>query len=134
MKGVIDKILRLFGVAIFGVGVGIPVTVICKSVMGGYNDTLKEIIIWIFASALLSLISSVLFIGKFNFLISTIIHCVGCFTVGMTACALCGYIDSVYTVFAEILPVFVIVYLVLYLIGVAIARFEAKQITNMLNK
>lgn len=134
MKSIIDKILRIIGVAIFGVGVGIPVTVICKSAMGGYNQTLKEIIVWIVASALMGLLSSIFFINKFNLLVSTIIQCTGCFTVAMTACALCGYIDSIYTVLAEILPIFVVVYLVLYLVGFGVAKFEEKQVNNMLNK
>lgn len=134
MKGIIDTVLRFLGIAVFGVGIGIPVTVICKSAMGGYNETLREIIVWIVASALLGLVSSVFFIGKFNFLVSTIIHCISCFTVAMSACAICGYIDSMHTVFAEILPIFVIVYLVLYLVGITIAKIEVKQVNDMLNK
>lgn len=134
MKGIIDKVLKFLGIAVFGVGIGIPVMVICKSAMGGYNETITEIIVWIFASTLCSLFGSVFFIDKFNFLISTIIHCIGCFAVAMSACAICGYIDSIYTILAEILPIFVIVYSVLYLVGITIAKIEAKQINDMLNK
>lgn len=134
MKCIIDKILRFIGVAIFGIGIGIPVTVICMSTMGGYNETVKEIIVWIVASAFMGLISSIFFINKFNLVVSTIIQCVGCFTVAISACALCGYIDNMYTVLTEILPVFVVVYLVIYLVGIGVTRFEAKQVNDILNK
>lgn len=117
-----------------GISVGVPVAVFCMVVMGTFNDTLQQVIVWIIASALIGLLSAVFFAEKINLIVSTIVHCVGCFVVAVAASILCGYSDNLGEVVLMILPIFLIIYVVLYAVVMIYLKIQAKRIDKVLNK
>lgn len=127
--------LSLVEFLITGIGIGIPIALTCITLMGGYNDTILGIIIWAVASALMGLVSGLIFhFGKFNLPVSTVLHCVCCLAIAVGASTLCGYGDNFFSILIGILPVFVIVYAVLYSISIITMKIQAKKVNEELNK
>ncbi|MEE1153757.1 MAG: DUF3021 family protein [Acutalibacteraceae bacterium] len=129
-----NKIKELIIFILTGIGMGICTTLICMSLLGEYNETVKEIIIWTVASGCIGALTYCYTNLNINFLLSTILHCIGSFIVAVTASALCGYGNGLLSVILSIAPVFLIVYIVLYIIGFAIMKSEVKKVNEELNK
>jgi hypothetical protein len=118
-----------------GTGIGFPVTVLCMTLVGGFNQATRELMIWLLASTLFGLTSG-LFYQKLNLnlLAATALHAVCCLGIASTAGWLCGYADSFLELVKAILPVFVLIYTFVYL-GVFFSMTrEAKQINDSLEK
>ena len=118
-----------------GLAVGFPVTVACMGLIGGFTGPVKELLIWMVASALFGLVSG-LFFQKLNLnaLAATALHCVCCLLIAATACTLCGYGAGFGEILLAVLPVFVVVYAVVYGCIYAAMRREAKKINEVLNQ
>ena len=52
--------------AIIGMGFGFPITLLCMSLIGGYNEVVREFFVWMVASALYGLLSTVMDSKKFD--------------------------------------------------------------------
>lgn len=128
------KIKNTILACITGIGIGMPVTVLCMTLIGGWNDAVKEILVWLVASALFGLLSLIFNSGKFNLILSTAMHCVGCLAVTCTACTINSYSDNFFDILLAVLPVFAVVYIVIYSTAMISAKKEAKKITESLNK
>ncbi len=127
--------LSLVKFLITGIGIGIPVTLTCITLMGGYNDTIMGIIIWTVASALLGLVSGLIFhFGKFNLPISTALHCLSCLIIAVGASTICGYGDNFFSILIKVLPIFVVVYAILYTIALINMKIQSKKVNEKLNK
>ena len=121
--------------SIRGMGIGFPVTLLCMTLIGGYNSVVRELLIWMIASALFGLISGAVFIkGNFNMIAATAVHCLGCLVVAAGAATLCGYAESFLEVLLAILPVFLAVYAVIYLCVCLVMKYEEKRINRELSK
>ena len=118
-----------------GTGIGFPVTVLCMTLVGGYNQATRELIIWLTASALFGLTSG-LFYQKLNLdlLVATALHAVCCLGIASTAGWLCGYADSFLELVKGILPVFALIYTFVYLWVFFSMTRQAKQINDSLEK
>lgn len=121
--------------AIIGMGFGFPITLLCMVMIGGYNEVLKEFIVWMVASALYGLLSSAVFNRQSNLPLwgSIGLHAVGCLTITIVAALLCGYIAS----FSDVLPVLIpasIVYLLVYGLCVLMMKQNEKQVNKALEK
>lgn len=128
------KIKNIILACITGIGIGMPVTVLCMALIGGWNDTVKEILVWLVASALFGVLSLIFNSGKLNLFLSTAIHCVGCLAVTCAACTINGFSDNFFDILLSVLPVFAVVYIVIYSTAMISAKKEAKKITESLNK
>ncbi len=128
------KIKNTLLACISGIGIGMPITVLCMTLIGGWNDAVKEVLVWLVASALFGVLSLIFNSNRMNLIVSTVIHCVGCLAVTCTACTLNGYSDNFFEMLLAILPVFVIVYAVIYTSALISSKKEAKKITETLNK
>ncbi|MBR3971883.1 MAG: DUF3021 domain-containing protein [Ruminococcus sp.] len=128
------KIKNILLACLTGIGIGMPITVLCMALIGGWNDAVKEILVWLVASALFGVLSLIFNSGKLNLILSTAIHCAGCLAVTCTACTINGYSDNFFEMLFAILPVFVVVYVVIYTSAMISAKKEAKKITESLNK
>lgn len=128
------KIKNIILACITGIGIGMPVTVLCMALIGGWNDAVKEILVWLVASALFGVLSLIFNSGKLNLILSTAIHCVGCLAVTCAACTINGYSDNFFDILLAVLPVFAVVYIVIYSTAMISAKKEAKKITESLNK
>ncbi len=118
-----------------GTGIGFPITVLCMILIGGFSQAARELLIWMAASALFGLVSG-LFYQKLNLdlLTATGLHAVCCLAIATTACWLCGYADSIWSLLNGILPVFALVYTFVYLAVFLIMTREARQINKSLEE
>ena len=122
--------------ALCGMGFGFPVTLLCMTLIGGYNGVIREFLVWMVASALFGILSAVLLRddSSLPFPAALALHCAGCFTVSVSAAAIIGYGDSLVSLIGAILPVFVIVYVIIYAVCFAIMKHHEKQINAALNQ
>ena len=116
-----------------GTGIGFPITALCMLLIGGYNSATREILVWMVASALFGLTSG-LFFQKLNLTLitATALHFACSLGIASGAGWLCGYADSFLALLGGMLPVFVLVYAVVYLSIFCIMKREAKQINKAL--
>ena len=128
--------LRDFIFAMFtGIGIGIPVALICMICMGGYNAVVKEFLVWTVASALFGVLSVITFKSeKMNPILSTTLNCVGCFLITIGACGIIGYAESFVELLMVVAPVFVAVYVAIVVIGGVSMKINEKKANAALNK
>lgn len=121
--------------AIRGMGIGFPITLLCMTLIGGYNGVIQEFLIWMVASALFGVLSGLVFIkGNFSLPVATLVHGSCCLIVAVTAVTLIGYGDSFVKNLLAVVPVFVVVYGMIYLSFYAQMKREEKKINEELNK
>ncbi len=126
------KLKDIILACISGIGIGMPVTIICMLTLGGWNETIKEFLVWLAASALFGVLSILFKNSKMSLPIITAIHCVGCLIITCSACAINGYSDSFWSILISVLPVFAVVYAVIYIVTLLSAKAEAKKINEAL--
>lgn len=122
--------------AVVGMGIGFPITLVCMTLVGGFNDVVAEFLVWMIASALYGVLSGVLFYRKNDLSLPAemALHCLGCLIVTVAAAAICGYVDSVLTILLGVLPVFVVIYALVYAFCIFLMKENEKQINQALNK
>lgn len=126
------KIKDMILACITGIGIGMPITIICMIIIGGWNGVIKEFLVWLVASALFGVLSLVFKSARLPLPLITAIHCVGCLIITCSACAIIGYSDSFFSILLAVLPVFIVVYAVIYIVALLSARAEAKKINETL--
>lgn len=107
--------------AIIGMGFGFPITLLCMTLMGGYHTVIKELLIWMAASALYGLLSTAMDDMSFDMPlpVSIGIHFFGCIAITMGAVLLCGYVSSVADLIPIMIPavgIYVIVHFICFLL------------------
>ena len=130
------KLFSVFTACITGIGIGIPITLLCMTCLGGFNAVVKEFLVWTIASALFGALSLLLFQlpGNLPLPAATALHCLGCMLVATGAGAVIGYADSFLSLFLRILPVFLLVYGLLYGSFYLAMKKEARRINAELDK
>lgn len=121
--------------AIIGMGFGFPITLLCMSLIGGYNEVVREFFVWMVASALYGLLSTVMDSKKFDMPLpaSIGVHFFGCVAITLGAALLCGYIRSV----ADVLPILIpsiIIYVVVCFVCFLLMKQNEKQINKELEE
>ena len=121
--------------AIIGMGFGFPITLLCMILIGGYNVVMREFLVWMAASALYGVLSTVMDSKKFDMPlpVSIGLHALGCIVITMGAALLCGYIQSV----ADVLPILIpaiLIYLVVCLVCFLLMKQTEKQINKALGE
>ncbi len=121
--------------AIYGAGIGFPVTVLCMMLIGGYNQAVRELMIWMVASVLFGLASGLVF-QKLNLklIAATALHFACCLVIASGAGWLCGYADSFLELLGAMVPIFVLVYAAVYLSIFFGMKREAEQINRALEQ
>lgn len=121
--------------AIIGMGFGFPITLLCMALIGGYNAVVQEFLIWMVASALYGVLSTVMECKKFNvpLPVSIGLHALGCIVITMGAALLNGYIHSIVDVLPILIPALVI-YIVVCLICFLLMKQNEKQINKVLEE
>ena len=128
------KLRDLFTAVLSGIGIGIPVALICMVSIGGYNAVVQEFLVWTIASALFGVLSAVtLKNDRMNLILSTVLHCLGCITITISACAIIGYGDNLLDILITVAPVFAAVYVSIYLISFISMKRNAKKANEALN-
>ena len=121
--------------AIIGMGFGFPITLLCMILIGGYNVVMREFLVWMAASALYGVLSTVMDNKKLDMPlpVSIGLHALGCIVITMGAALLCGYIQSV----ADVLPILIpaiLIYLVVCLVCFLLMKQTEKQINKALEE
>ena len=121
--------------AIIGMGFGFPITLLCMILIGGYNVVMKEFLVWMAASALYGVLSTIMDEKKFDMSlpVSIGLHFFGCVAITMGAALLCGYLRSVADVLPILIPV-IIIYAVVCLICFLLMKQNEKQINKALKE
>lgn len=121
---------------IIGMGFGFPITLLCMTLMSGYSEVIQEFLVWMVASALYGLLSGVFFDLKSNLPlpVAIVAHCLGCMTITAGGVAICGYGSSFLSALLRILPVFAVIYVVVYIIAFFLMKNDEKQINQALEK
>ena len=119
--------------AIIGMGFGFPITLLCMVSISGYSDIVQEFSVWMVASALYGLLSTVMDSKKFDMPlpVSIGLHALGCIAITIGAALLCGYIHSI----ADVLPILIpaiIIYAVVFLICFLLMKQNEKKINEAL--
>lgn len=126
--------MNLFPCALTGIGYGIPVTLLCMTLIGGWQEPLGEFTVWTVASALIGILSGIAFGSeKLTLPMTLAIHGTGTFAIVVGACWFCGYASSFIRLFTGVLPVFLIVYAAIYGINYFLIKQEEKRINAALN-
>ena len=121
--------------AIIGMGFGFPITLLCMLLIGGYNPVMREFLVWMAASALYGVLSTVMDSERMDLPLPASIglHALGCIVITMGAALLCGYIHSI----ADVLPILIpaiIIYVVVCLICFLLMRQNERQINKALEE
>lgn len=120
--------------ALSGTGIGFPVTALCMLLIGGWNEVTREILVWMAASALFGITSGLFFRKEnLNLLTATALHCVCCLCIASLAGWLCGYAPSFLKLIGSMIPVFALVYAVVYLSIFFGMKKEAERINRALD-
>lgn len=121
--------------AIIGMGFGFPITLLCMILIGGYNPVMKEFLVWMAASALYGVLSTIMSEKKFDMSlpVSFGLHFFGCIVITLGAAWLCGYIHAI----ADVLPILIpaiVIYAVVCLICFLLMKQKEKQINKALEE
>lgn len=127
------KILDLAHFAIIGTGIGAIITTICAFVLSGSTFKTKDLAIWLIASAIMGMLTMLIYSDKIHLAVATLIHSVCTFGIVLGSSAVCGYGESIGEIIKNILPIFFAVYIVIYFIFYLIAKINSKKINEALN-
>lgn len=120
--------------AIVGMGIGFPVTLVCMTLFGGWNDAIAELLVWLCASALYGILSGVIFSGKLEWPLPGLLglHCLGCAAVTLGAATVCGYPGGIEGAVAVLVP-FAVIYVLIYAGCLCVMKHNEKKINEALN-
>lgn len=117
-----------------GIGIGVPVTLVCMTLLGGWNQAVAEMLVWTVASAWIGLLSGWCFYrrSEWSLLRATATHGLGCLGLVVGAGWICGYAKNLLELLLAMLPVFLVVYGGIYLAIYWVVRREAQRINEKL--
>lgn len=120
---------------LIGMGFGMPTTIICMLLLGGYKPFFKEFIVWMVASALFGIISRLFFDNEYLTLpVATVLHFISCFIITVLAGTICGYANGILLLINGIAPIFIVAYLIIYIISMISMKIEVKKVNDALNE
>ena len=121
--------------AIIGMGFGFPITLLCMIAIGGYHVVMKEFLVWMAASALYGVLSTVMDEKKLDMPLplSVGLHFFGCVAITIGAALLCGYISSVKDVLPVLIPV-IAIYFAVYFICFLLMKQNEKAVNKALEE
>ncbi|MBQ7964681.1 MAG: DUF3021 family protein [Ruminococcus sp.] len=118
-----------------GIGIGIPVALICMICIGGWNPIVMEFLVWTIASALFGVLLVITFKSeRMNPILSTTLNCAGCFLITIGACTIIGYAESFLELLMVVAPVFIAVYVAIVAIGAISMKINEKKANEALSK
>ena len=118
-----------------GIAFGAIIITVSLYASGDMNDTLKEIIIWLIASAVIGLISTIYESDRFTDITATLGHAPVTFIVALISGWMLDYGDgSLFLLLMRMLPVIVIVYVLIHLILFLFRRAALQEVNRHLKK
>lgn len=124
-----------FLISIFtGIGIGAVVCTVTMAAMGGMDATLKQVLVWVAASALFVVISQIMCMDFGNLLIRTVIHFCLCFTLAATVGTFLHYSSDWISSARVMLPAFIIIYVIIYVAIFLVRLAETKELNKKLKE
>ena len=105
-------LLNILHFGIIGAGIGFIFTTLSLVIMKAENASVKELICWTVTSFLIGIITRIMYTERLKLLLATLIHFVLTFGVVTVTCTLCGYGESIIEVIKNMLPAFLIIYVI----------------------
>lgn len=127
------KLFDILEFALVGVGIGSIITTICMSIMAGPLCRTKDFAVWIIVSAIIGIVTKLMYSDKISLVLSTAIHFCVSFVSVISASYICGYGKTLAELIKNILPVFLIIYVVVYIIIFIVSKLNEKAANNALN-
>ena len=120
---------------IIGMGFGFPITLLCMILIGGYNPVMKELLVWMGASALYGVLSTMMDEKKFDMPmpVSIGLHFFGCVAITMGAALICGYVSALGDVLSILIPA-IVIYFVVYFICFLLMKQNEKAVNKALEE
>ena len=130
------KTFDLMVAALTGIGIGVPITLLCMWLLGGYHEFMGELLVWTVASALFGILSWVVFYSDrdWSLPVSLAVHGGGCLAVATLAALICGYLVSFRFWLTAMLPVFLVIYVVVYVACIGMMKIGVQQINEKLDQ
>ena len=121
--------------AINGMGFGFPITLLCMTLIGGYNAVVREFLVWMAASALYGVLSAAVDSRKFDMPLPAAIglHFFGCVAITLGAAVTIGYIGSAADVLPILIPA-VVIYAAVCLICFLLMKQNEREINRALEE
>lgn len=128
------KTLEILKFALTGAGIGSIITTICIYIIAGDVCRTKDFAVWITVSALIGIVSKIMFSDRISLLVATAIHCLASFSLVLTASYICGYADSLIHLINITFPIFLIIYCLLYISVYVISIINGNIVNEKLNE
>lgn len=119
---------------LMGAGIGSIVTTLSLLLTGATGASMTELVAWLITSFLIGIYTSAMYDDRLPLLGATAIHFVLTFVTVVGSCVLCGYDDGFLSIVKNMLPQFLIIYVVLYLIIFFSSKANEKAINESLSK
>ena len=121
--------------AITGMGFGFPITLLSMALIGGWHSVLRELAVWMAASALYGLLTVTICSIKVELPlpVQIALHILGCAAITLAAALLCGYVSGP----EDLLPVLVpalIIYAAVCLLFFLLMKKDEKQVNEALRQ
>lgn len=130
-----NKLENIFLYIAVGIAIGAVICTIGQLAVYGFNDVLKELSVWLIASAVIGLASMVYENENLTDLTATLIHAPITAIVALIAGWIIGYGEgSVMLLVTRMLPTVLVLYALIHLFLFLIRRSIARSINSRLNK
>ena len=126
-------LINILHFGIIGAGIGSVITTISMSALGNQTASIKEFAFWTLASMIMGIATKIMFTDKIKLPVATILHFIICFSIVVITNIACGYIDSISTVFKLIVPMFIVIYILVYAVMFITAKLNEKAVNKSLD-
>lgn len=125
-----NAVIKILKLAVIGLAYGWIATTICMWCFNGSDDTIKQMTCWLICSPIFG-ISAIIY-DKLDLIPATLIHFLITITIASANSYLLGYEETFFGTVLEILPSFIIIYVIIYAIVMFIDKKNAKELTEKL--
>ena len=130
-----SKLQMILQYTVSGIAIGAIVSTLSLIGSFGLTDILKQVLVWIIASALIGLISIIYENENLTDLTATLIHAPLTLLIALTAGWILGYGEGSLTVLLmHMVPGIIIIYSIIHLVLFLIRRIIARSLNTRLNK
>lgn len=115
-----------------GIGIGAVVSSVSMAIMGEMDGTLRQVLVWLAASAVFTVITQVMRMEFGNLLIRTVIHFSLCFILAVSVGSYLGYSADWISSARVMLPGFLVIYVIIYTAVFMVRLAEMKELNKRL--
>lgn len=126
--------LNILSFSVTGIGIGCVITTLSMALLGAEGCSIKELAVWIAASAIMGAVTLIMFSNRLKFSAAAAIHCTVCFAAVTAAVFICGYTDNFLTFIKTAVPMFILIYAAIFLAIYLCAKANEKAVNKALRE